>query len=112
MCTEQGPILSFPGFIEYNSEFIDNIVIHDLNENDKDYIESTQKQKELEKTFPVIKRLGLGDGAISLSAEEHEAYTQYHELENFRGALVSLKYYWRGHADCLAYLRHISALQE
>lgn len=59
----------------------------------------------MRKQHPFILNLDEGDGAITLSAEEHEAYLAYIGLMHQAEDMERLQIYFRGHTDAVAYLK-------
>ena len=66
--------------------------------------------KQAEKSFPVIQKTTEGKGAVSLSAEEHEALARFLMLKNDIENIERKQIYFRGHMDGFAYLKKISAI--
>ena len=89
---------------------IDSDVCTDLRDNDDEYIEMWREARKLQESFPVIQQITEGKGPISLLAEEHEALTRFLMLKNDMEDIERKKIYFRGHMDCFAYLKKISAI--
>ena len=62
---------------------------------------------KLQELFPVIAKVVEGDGAVSLSAEEHKALSRYLDLKNEMENMERKQIYFRGHTDNYAYLKQI-----
>jgi len=89
---------------------IDSDICADLRDNDSEYTKLYREADKLQKDFPVIIQTIEGDGAVSLSAEEHGALIRYlglkNDMENFERKAI----YFRGHSDNFAYLKKIGAI--
>lgn len=59
---------------------------------------------------PFIGKVMDGSGDISLTAEEHEVLTEYFRLRFRLDDMERQRLYFRGHADCISYLKKIGAL--
>ena len=51
-----------------------------------------------------------GSGEISLTAEEHEVLTKYFRLRFRLDDMERQRLYFRGHTDCISYLKKVGAL--
>ena len=51
-----------------------------------------------------------GKGEIHLTAEEHAAFVQRLRLSRKPDNMEHLQFYFRGHADAVAYLKKIKAI--
>ena len=89
---------------------IDSDICAYLRKNDSAYAELWRESINLQKDFPVIPQITEGDGAITMSAEEHTALARYlmlkHDMENMERKQI----YFRGHTDGYAYLKKIGAV--
>jgi hypothetical protein len=85
--------------IEDTFSEIDSDVCENLRSGDSEYNDMCCEAEKLQKDFPVIMLIIDGDGAVSLSAEEHGALIRYlnlkHEMEDIERKAI----YFRGHTD-------------
>ena len=51
-----------------------------------------------------------GNGELSLSAEEHEILTKFFRLQFRLESMEREHIYFRGHTDCISYLKKVGAL--
>ena len=96
--------------IEETYAEIDNDIMTNLLETDAEYIALRQEIVQLEKDYSIINCVVEGDGAISLSAEEHKALARYFTLEQQKENIERRQIYFRGHTDAFAYLKRIGAI--
>lgn len=96
--------------IEDVFEEIDSDTCADLREADSEYKEMWDEVIKLQKDFPVIPKITEGDGAVSLSAEEHKALVRYLGLKNEMENIERKQIYFRGHTDNFTYLKKIGAV--
>lgn len=96
--------------IEENFMEIENDIIVDFRENDEDYRALYQKIANLKAQHPFINKAMEGDGELSLTAEEHKILTEYFRLQFSLESMERQQMYFRGHSDCIAYLKRIGAL--
>jgi len=89
---------------------IDSNTCTDLRKNNSKYIEMWQEASKLQQEFPVIQKITEGDGAITMSAEEHTALVRYLSLKNDMENIERKQIYFRGHTDNFAYLKKIGAI--
>ena len=89
---------------------IDSDACTDLRHTDGGYMEMWREAIKLQEGFPVIATATEGDGAISLSAEEHKALVRYLRLKNDMEETERKHIYFRGHTDNYAYLKKIGAI--
>ena len=89
---------------------IDSEICVDLREHNSEYIEMWQEVKKLQKEFPVIAKItenSTDDIISSLSVEECRALARCLELNMKMEDIERMEIYFRGHADCFAYLKKI-----
>ncbi|MCL2153876.1 MAG: hypothetical protein FWH57_13180 [Oscillospiraceae bacterium] len=91
-------------------EEIDSDTCTDLRKNDGEYAEMWHEAIRLKQEFSVIEEVTEGSGALSLSAEEHNALIRYLALSNSMENAERKQIYFRGHMDCYAYLKKIGAI--
>jgi hypothetical protein len=89
---------------------IDSAAVVGLREADEGYAVLCGEITDLQRDFPVIARVVEGEGAVSMSAEEHEAFRRYLDIKTDMYAAERLQIYFHGHADCFAYLKKIGAV--
>lgn len=96
--------------IEDNFAEIENDAIVDFREQSEEYVALYQKISALKAEHPVIGKIMEGDGEIVLSAEEHKAVADYFHLQFHLESMERQQLYFRGHTDCIAYLKKVGAL--
>jgi hypothetical protein len=81
-----------------------------LRTTDREYAQMWRELLALTKAFPVLPAVTEGEGAVSLSAEEHKAFVRYldlkHEMENIERKHI----YFCGHRHSFDYLKRIGAI--
>lgn len=96
--------------IEESFAEIEDEAISDFRETDDEYNALYQKISELKANNPFIAKVMGGSGDISLSAEEHEILTEYFRLRFRFDDMERRQLYFRGHTDCISYLKKVGAL--
>lgn len=89
---------------------IDSDIMTDLRENSEDYADLQQRISYMKQQYPIIMEVMEGNGEIHLSAEEHDAFTQFLRLHRKLDDMEREQLYFRGHTDAIAYLRKIKAI--
>jgi hypothetical protein len=89
---------------------IDSDITVELKETDGDYTALCSEILFMQMDFPVIANIIEGEGAISVSEEEHKALVRYFEAKNEMYAIERMEIYFRGHADGFAYLKKIGVI--
>ena len=89
---------------------IDSDICMDLLHNNSEYAFLQQEVKGIKEKHPVIEDVLLGDGEISLSADEHGAFVRYIALSMQMENMERLQAYFTGHKDGYAYLKRIGVL--
>ncbi|HHZ07055.1 MAG TPA: hypothetical protein GX401_09830 [Clostridiales bacterium] len=89
---------------------IENDITVDFRENNKEYAALYQKISDLKAAHPIISKIMEGEGDISLTAEEHKAVAEYFRLQFKLESMEREQLYFRGHTDCIAYLKKVGAL--
>lgn len=84
---------------------IDSDIVVDLLNSNEEYAALSEQMSVMRKQHPFILNLDEGDGAITLSAEEHETYLAYIGLMHQTEDMERLQIYFRGHTDAVAYLK-------
>ena len=92
-------------FAEVCSEIWNN-----LRSTDREYAQMWREVLALMAKFPILSAVTEGEGAVSLSAEEHKAFLRYlylkHEMENIERKHI----YFCGHRHSFDYLKRIGAI--
>lgn len=89
---------------------IDNDIVVDFRKTDEEYFALYQKIADLKENYPFIDKVKEGGGELSLTAEEHKVLTEYFRLQFRLEGMERKQLYFRGHTDCIAYLKKIGAL--
>jgi len=110
MSIEHGAYCNLADRLDDVFEEIDSDACTDLRNNDSEYAEMWREAIGLKQEFSVIEEVTEGSGAVSLSAEEHEALTRYLALMNSMENIERKLIYFSGHMDCYAYLKKIGAI--
>lgn len=96
--------------IEDSFSEIENDITVDFRKNNEEYHALYQKISDLKAAHPVISNIMEGEGDISLTAVEHKVVTEYFRLQFKLETMERQQLYFRGHTDCMAYLKKIDAL--
>lgn len=96
--------------IEESFMEIENDITVDFRENSEEYSVLYQKISSLKAEHPVISQIMEGNGEITLSAQEHKAVSEYFRLQFQLESMERQQLYFRGHTDCMAYLKRIGVL--
>jgi hypothetical protein len=105
MSMEQDSYYNLAERIEDAYPEIDSDITTDLLENNAEYAAMRRETSQMQKEYPVIVKLLEGEGAISLTAAEHEALVRYLDLERQTEDIERKQIYFRGHTDNFAYLK-------
>ena len=89
---------------------IDSDIAVDLRKTDAEYAALYRELAEIKQQHPFIDMILEGEGAITLSAEEHVVLTQAMRLTRKLESMERLHIYFRGHTDAYAYLKEIGAI--
>lgn len=89
---------------------IENDITVDLRESNEEYHALYQSISDLKSKHPFISKVIEGDGVISLSAEEHEVLTKFFRLQFQIESMEREHIYFKGHTDCISYLKKVGAL--
>jgi len=89
---------------------IDSDISTDLFHTDSEYAALRREADSLQQEYPMIEKILEGDGAISLSADEHGAFVRYIDLTRQIEEAERRQIYFRGHTDSFAYLKKIGAI--
>lgn len=96
--------------IEDNFAEIENDITVDFRENDDEYAALYQKISALKNEHPVISKIMEGDGELTLSTEEHKSVCEYFRLQFRLESMERQQLYFRGHTDCISYLKKVGVL--
>ena len=110
MSAEQDSYYNLVERIEDAFSEIDSDIVMDLSSTNDEYAALQEKIAELHKGFPAVVKAVEGSGAMSLTAEEHEALTQYLDIKTEIEDMERKQIYFRGHTDGFAYLKKIGAI--
>ena len=88
---------------------IDSDIVVDLRKTDTEYAALYRELTEVKQLYPFIDTVLEGEGAITLSAEEHTVLVQAVCLTRKLESMERRHIYVRGHTDAFAYLEEIKA---
>ena len=110
MSTDHEPTRNILERIEEAFGEMDSDLCLNLRSTNTEYIELLREVTQLHADFPVISALTDGEGAISLSAKEREAFVQMDNLKVAIDDIERTNIYFSGQADCFAWLKRINAI--
>ena len=96
--------------IEESFAEIEDEALADFKKTDETYAALYQQISKLKADNPFIGKVMDGSGDISLTAEEHEDLTEYFRLRFRLDDMERQRLYFRGHTDCISYLKKVGAL--
>ncbi len=96
--------------IEESFAEIEDEAIADFRKTDETYSALYQQISKLKADNPFIGKVTDGSGDISLTAEKHEVLTEYFHLRFRLDDMERQRLYFRGHTDCISYLKKVGAL--
>lgn len=96
--------------IEESFAEIEDEAIADFRKTDEEYYALYQQISKLKADNPFIGKVIDGSGDFSLSAAEHEVLTEYFRLRFKLDDMERRRLYFRGHTDCISYLKKVGAL--
>ena len=96
--------------IEESFAEIEDEALADFKKSDETYAALYQQISKLKADNPFIGKVMDGSGDISLTAEEHEVLTEYFRLRFRLDDMERQRLYFRGHTDCISYLKKVGAL--
>lgn len=96
--------------IEESFAEIEDEAIADFKKTDEAYANLYQQISKLKTDNPFIGKVMDGSGDISLTAEEHEVLIEYFRLRFKLDDMERQQLYFRGHTDCISYLKKVGAL--
>lgn len=89
---------------------IESDITVDLRKSSEDYFSLYESISDLKVKHPFISKVLEGNGELSLSAEEHEILTRFFRLQFRLESMEREHIYFRGHTDCISYLKKVGAL--
>lgn len=89
---------------------IDSDISTDLFHTDSEYAVLRRESDQVQRDYPVIEKVLEGNGAISLSSDEHAALVRYVSLQRQIEEAERRQIYFSGHTDSFAYLKQIGAV--
>ena len=96
--------------IEESFAEIEDEALADFKKTDETHAALYQQISKLKADNPFIGKVMDGSGDISLTAEEHEVLTEYFRLRFRLDDMERQRLYFRGHTDCISYLKKVGAL--
>ncbi len=96
--------------IEESFAEIEDEAIADFKKTDETYAALYQQISKLKADNPFIGKVTDGSGDISLTGKEHEVLTEYFRLRFRLDDMERQRLYFRGHTDCISYLKKVGAL--
>lgn len=96
--------------IEESFAEIEDEALADFKKTDETYAALYQQISKLKADNPFIGKVMDGSGDISLTAEKHEVLTEYFRLRFRLDDMERQRLYFRGHTDCISYLKKVGAL--
>ena len=96
--------------IEESFAEIEDEALADFKKTDETYAALYQQISKLKADNPFVGKVMDGSGDISLTAEEHEVLTEYFRLRFRLDDMERQRLYFRGHTDCISYLKKVGAL--
>ncbi len=96
--------------IEESFAEIEDEAIADFKKMDETYANLYQQISKLKADNPFIGKVIDGSGDISLNVEEHEILTEYFRLRFRLDDMECQRLYFRGHTNCISYLKKVGAL--
>lgn len=96
--------------IEESFAEIEDEAIADFKKTDETYAALYQQISKLKADNSFIGKVMDGSGGISLTPEEHEVLTEYFRLRFRLDDMERQRLYFRGHTDCISYLKKVGAL--
>jgi hypothetical protein len=89
---------------------IEDEAIADFKKTDEAYTALYQQISKLKADNSFIGKVMDSSGGISLTSEEHEILTEYFRLRFRLDDMERRRLYFRGHTDCISYLKKVGAL--
>lgn len=108
--SENSSYLDLAGRIADSFEEIENDITVDLRKSNEEYYSLYQSIADLKAKNPFIQKVIESAGGFTLSAEEHGVLANYFRLQFRLESMEREHIYFRGHTDCISYLKKIGAL--
>lgn len=89
---------------------MDSDMMVDLADTNAEYAAMRIEARRLHQEFPLLEHVLEGSGAVSLTAEEHEALSRYSDLARQMEDVERQHIYFRGHTDAFAYFKRIGVI--
>ena len=89
---------------------IENDITVDLRKSNEDYSSLYESISDLKSKHPFISKVLESNDELSLSAEEHEILAKFFRLQFRLESMEREHIYFRGHTDCISYLKKVGAL--
>ena len=99
-----------PQRIEENYPELENDMLLELRQKDKEYEQIHEQFYDMEEQYPFITNVLEGKGQIALAEEEHAVLLEYLALYRKMDEKERIHIYFRGHTDALAYLKRIGVI--
>lgn len=96
--------------IEDSFAEIESDITVDLRKSSEEYCSLYDRISDLKAKRPFIEQIMEGSGELSLSAEEHKIVTEFFSLQFNLESMERQHIYFRGHTDCISYLKKVKAL--
>lgn len=107
--SENSSYLDLAGRIADSFEEIENDITVDLRKSNEEYYSLYQSISDLKAKNPFIQKVIEGAGGFTLSSEEHEVLANYFRLQFRLESIEREHIYFRGHTDCISYLKKVGA---
>ena len=107
--SENSSYLELAGRIADSFEEIENDITVDLRKSNEEYYSLYQSIADLKAKNPFIQKVIEGADGLTLSAEEHEVLANYFRLQFRLESMEREHIYFRGHTDCISYLKKVGA---
>ena len=94
-----------PKRIEEDYPELENDMLLELRQKDKDYEQIHEQFYDMEEQYPFILEVLESKGNVSLTEEEHAILLEYLAMYRKMDEKERIHIYFRGHTDALAYLK-------
>lgn len=94
-----------PKRIEEDYPELENDMLLELRQKDKDYEQIHEQFYDMEEQYPFILEVLESKGNVSLTEEEHAILLEYLAMYRKMDEKERIHIYLRGHTDALAYLQ-------
>ena len=96
--------------IEESFAEIEDETITDFRKTDEEYSSLYRQISKLKTDYPFISKVMGSNSGISLTAKEHNVLIEYFRLQFRLDDMERQRLYFRGHTDCISYLKKVGAL--